>query len=98
LVDKILIGRKLAQLDTYLGQLREFHRISVKTYKEDWKKQRIVERTLQILIEVFIDIANHIISDKGLRLPKISIPPLSLNFPVPIGDQTKENRRNCRGE
>jgi len=70
LVDKILIGRKLAQLDTYLSQLREFYRISVKTYKEDWKTQRIVERTLQILIEVCIDVANHIISDEGLRLPK----------------------------
>lgn len=28
-----------------------------------------MERTLQILIEVCIDIANHIISDQGMRVP-----------------------------
>ena len=69
LVDKLLIGRKLTQLDTYLDQIREFSKISIAAYKSDWKMQRIVERTLQMLIELCIDIANHIISDEGLRLP-----------------------------
>ena len=69
LVDKLLIGRKLTQLDTYLGQISEFSKISVSAYKSDWKTQRIVERTLQMLIELCIDIANHIISDGGMRLP-----------------------------
>jgi uncharacterized protein YutE (UPF0331/DUF86 family) len=70
LVDKILMGRKIAQIDTYLEQIREFSKISVGAYKKNWKTQRIVERTLQILIEVCIDIANHIISDEGMRLPE----------------------------
>ena len=69
MVDKLLLGRKLSQVDTYLGQVREFSKISGRAYKNDWKTQRIVERTLQILIEECIDIANHIISDKGMRLP-----------------------------
>jgi len=69
LVDKLLIGRKLTQLDSYLGQIREFSKISIAKYKSDWKIQRIVERTLQMLIELCIDIANHIISDEGMRLP-----------------------------
>jgi len=69
LVDQLLIGRKLAQVDSYLGQMREFSKISLTAYKNDWKTQRIVERTLQILIEVCVDIANHIISDQGMRLP-----------------------------
>jgi uncharacterized protein YutE (UPF0331/DUF86 family) len=69
LVDKLLIGRKLSQVDTYLGQIKEFSKISGRAYKNDWKTQRIVERTLQILVEQCIDIANHIISDKGMRLP-----------------------------
>jgi len=56
-------------VDTYLGQVREFSKISGRAYKNDWKTQRIVERTLQILIEECIDIANHIISDKGMKLP-----------------------------
>jgi hypothetical protein len=29
LVDKVLIGRKLTQLDTYLDQIKEFSNISV---------------------------------------------------------------------
>jgi len=69
LVDEQLIGRKLSQVDIYLSQMREYSRISVVRYKKEWKTQRIVERTLQILIEVCLDIANHIISDKGMRVP-----------------------------
>lgn len=69
MVDKRLIGRKIAQVDDYLKQIKEFSRISLRSYKKDWKTQRIVERTLQILIEVCIDIANHIISDQGMRVP-----------------------------
>jgi uncharacterized protein YutE (UPF0331/DUF86 family) len=69
LVDKLLLGRKITQMEVYLGQIREYSKISVATYKNDWKTQRIVERTLQILIELCIDIANHLISDKDMRLP-----------------------------
>ena len=69
LVDKILIGRKLAMMDTYLSQIREFSKISANEYEKNWKTQRIVERTLQILVEECIDMANHIIADEGLRLP-----------------------------
>ncbi len=69
MLDKLLMGRKLADLDTYLHQVREFSRISAPAYDRDWKTQRIVERTLQILVEVCMDIANHIISDQGMRLP-----------------------------
>ncbi len=69
MVDKLLLGRKLAQMETYVGQIREYSKISITAYKNDWKIQRIVERTLQMLIELCIDIANHLISDKGVRLP-----------------------------
>ncbi|MEK6692672.1 MAG: DUF86 domain-containing protein [Nitrospirota bacterium] len=69
MVDRALIGRKIAEMETYLSQIREFSKISVSAYKKGWKTQRIVERTLQIMIELCIDIANHLISDKGMRLP-----------------------------
>jgi len=49
--------------------VREFSKISAPAYERNWKTQRIVERTLQILVEVCMDIANHIISDQGMRLP-----------------------------
>lgn len=69
MVDKLLIGRKIAEMETYLSQIKGFSKVSVAEYKKNWKTQRIVERTLQIMIELCIDIANHLVSDKGMRLP-----------------------------
>lgn len=69
MIDKPLILRKLTELETYLNQIREYAGISVDQYRADWKIQRIVERTLQVMIETCVDIANHIISDRDLPVP-----------------------------
>jgi len=69
LVDKSLILRKLTELDEYLKQMGEFSSVTLEEYSRDWKVQRIVERTLQMMIETCADIANHIISDRGYRTP-----------------------------
>lgn len=70
MVDRPLILRKLSELDEYSKQLGEFANISLEDYSGNWKVQRIIERTLQMMIETCADIANHIISDKGYRVPK----------------------------
>jgi uncharacterized protein YutE (UPF0331/DUF86 family) len=70
MVDEALILRKLAELDQYYGQLKEYENTSVDQYSDDWKIQRIIERTLQMMIETCVDIAGHIIADKGFRIPK----------------------------
>jgi len=69
-VDDKLILRKIAELEIYFQQVSEFRAISLKEYQEDWKVQRIIERTLQMMIETCTDIAGHIISDCKYRLPK----------------------------
>ena len=69
MVDKNMVLRKLSTIDEYLKQIREFSGVSIDEYKSDWKSQRIVERTLQMLIERCADIANHIISDRNMRIP-----------------------------
>ena len=69
MVDVAVVQRKLSQLDTYLRQVREFAAITLEEYQGDWKIQRIVERTLQMMIETCVDIANHIVSDRGMRSP-----------------------------
>jgi uncharacterized protein YutE (UPF0331/DUF86 family) len=69
LIDKTLILRKLAELDTYLTQIKEYRDISVEQYRADWKSQRIIDRTLQLMIELCVDVANHIISEKALSVP-----------------------------
>ncbi len=69
MVDKNLLLRKLSELETYYDQIKEYSDITVDNYKSDWKIQRIIERTLQIMIETCVDVANHIISDKKMRPP-----------------------------
>ncbi|MBI5874374.1 MAG: DUF86 domain-containing protein [Deltaproteobacteria bacterium] len=69
MVDKNMVLRKLSAIDDYLQQIREFSGIAIDEYKSDWKSQRIVERTLQIMIETCADIANHLISDRNMRIP-----------------------------
>jgi uncharacterized protein YutE (UPF0331/DUF86 family) len=69
MVDRDLLLRKLADRDQYLGQVSEYRDITIDQYRGDWKTQRIVERTLQMTIELCVDIANHIIADRGLRVP-----------------------------
>ena len=70
MVDEALILRKLSELDEYYRQVNEYKNITVDQYSGDWKIQRIIERTLQMMIETCVDIAGHIIADKGFRIPK----------------------------
>ena len=70
MVDKALVLRKLSELEEYLGQIREYTNTTVEQYSSDWKIQRIIERTLQIMIETCVDVAGHIISDREYRIPK----------------------------
>jgi len=70
MVDTTLILRKLSELDEYFRQIMEYKKITVAQYSGDWKIQRIIERTLQMMIETCVDITGHIIADKGYRVPK----------------------------
>jgi uncharacterized protein YutE (UPF0331/DUF86 family) len=70
MVDETLILRKLSELDEYNKQIKEYEKITVAEYSDDWKIPRIIERTLQMMIETCVDIASHIIADKGYRVPK----------------------------
>jgi len=68
-VDKALIFRKISELETYIEQIREYSDVTAEVYRQDWKVQRVIERTLQMMIETCADIANHIVSDRGMRSP-----------------------------
>jgi uncharacterized protein YutE (UPF0331/DUF86 family) len=70
MVDEALILRKVSELDEYHKQIKEYKNITVANYLDDWKVQRIIERTLQMMIETCVDIAGHIIADMGYRIPK----------------------------
>lgn len=69
MVDTSLILRKISELETYREQIGQYASLTSEDYKKNWKAQRIIERTLQIMIETCSDIANHIISDGQMRVP-----------------------------
>ena len=68
MVDRDLLLRKLADLDQYVAQVAEFQAVTADDYRRDWKTQRIVERTLQMAIEACLDVANHLVADRQLRV------------------------------
>jgi uncharacterized protein YutE (UPF0331/DUF86 family) len=68
-VDWDLVLRKLSDLEQYVAQVSEYRNISTEEYREDWRSQRIIERTLQMAIEVCVDLASHVIADRGLPVP-----------------------------
>lgn len=70
MVDRDLVLRRLAMLDTYLEQLAPYREIEVEAYRRDWKVQRIIERTLHLAIETCMDVADHIVADRRLRVPE----------------------------
>ena len=70
MVDGTLMLKKLTQLEEYVTQIEEYRALSVEQYTNDWKLQRIIERTLQMMIETCVDIAGHIISDHKFRIPE----------------------------
>jgi uncharacterized protein YutE (UPF0331/DUF86 family) len=70
MVDRDLVLRRLALLETYLEQLTPYRGIEVAEYRADWKVQRIVERTLHLAIESCMDVADHVVADRRLRVPE----------------------------
>jgi uncharacterized protein YutE (UPF0331/DUF86 family) len=69
-VDRDLVLRRAADIDQYLQQLAEYAHIELDAYKADWKVQRVVERTLHLVIETCMDLADHIVADRRLGVPE----------------------------
>ena len=70
MVDRDLVLRRLALLETYIDQLASYGDIEVAEYGAEWKTQRIIERTLHLAIEACMDVADHIVADRRLRVPE----------------------------
>jgi uncharacterized protein YutE (UPF0331/DUF86 family) len=70
MVDRDLVLRRLASLEGYLEQLGPYRGIDIEAYRQDWRTQRIVERTLHLAIETCMDVADHVVADRRLRVPE----------------------------
>ncbi len=69
MVDRILIERILTDIKSHVKDFTDASDIKWKSYRTEKRARRFVERTLHILIEACIDLAQHIIADKKLREP-----------------------------
>ena len=57
---------KLAIIEEYLKKLQGYFPVSLEQFSSGWGLQKIVERSLQVMIEVMIDIAERIVAQKGI--------------------------------
>ena len=69
MVNRVLVERILADIKSSLQDLKDASDITWDVYKSDKRARRFVERTLHIMIEACMDIAQHIISDEQFREP-----------------------------
>jgi uncharacterized protein YutE (UPF0331/DUF86 family) len=60
-----VILQKLQSLDETLLELRSLGQISTAQLNNDWRTRRAVERDLQVLVEIVIDICQRLISLAG---------------------------------
>ncbi len=63
-VNGVIIA-KLKTIDDYLLKLGTYLPVTVTDLEKDWGLQKIIERSLQVMVEAMIDIAERIIALKG---------------------------------
>jgi len=65
-VKKDLVLQKLRDLDRYLRELKKHQGINAIELEDDLDKLWVIERGLQICIQIVLDTGNHILAGKGL--------------------------------
>jgi uncharacterized protein YutE (UPF0331/DUF86 family) len=70
LVNKEIIRRKLIKISEYLQELARLEDISYSDYISDFKHKRSVERLIQLLVDVAVDINAHVLVDEGFASPQ----------------------------
>ncbi len=68
MTDADLVAKKLAEIETYLRQLRTLARLDLLT--TDIKEERFVSHTLQLAVQAVLDVASHVVSDERLGEPE----------------------------
>ena len=69
MADIEVIVTRLQKLDVYLRRLRQLASVPLDEYLQNKDLQAIVERRLQLAIQVCIDLANYLVAHHGLRVP-----------------------------
>lgn len=67
-MDRELIAKRLAFIETCLRELRTNARLEV--LETDLREQRFIEHTLQLAIQAALDVASHVVSEDRLGEPR----------------------------
>jgi uncharacterized protein YutE (UPF0331/DUF86 family) len=67
MTDGDLVAKKLASIETYVGELRTLSK--PREITTEVRERRFAEHTLQIAIQAAMDVASHIVSDEKLGEP-----------------------------
>ncbi|TEB07725.1 hypothetical protein Psch_01280 [Pelotomaculum schinkii] len=69
MVDPLVVNRKLQKLTGYLIELEKMKEITLEEYRSDFRHRRTVERLIQLIVDVAVDINTHTIVDAGKPPP-----------------------------
>ena len=67
MVDRDTLSSRLSALEDYLAELRAFREVSREEFLREPALHHVAERYLHLACEAVLDIAHHVISDKGFR-------------------------------
>lgn len=68
LVDQELLTAKLQELERYLKNLKKYQGISSNVLENDLDQLWIIQRGLQLCIQLVLDIGNHILAEAGISV------------------------------
>jgi len=69
MVNKQVVERKLSKLKGYLEELSDYQTLSWEEYRAAFPHRRTVERLIQLIVDVAVDINTHIIVDAKKQPP-----------------------------
>ena len=71
-MNPLVVKRKLERMLQYLGELDTMSRISLDEYLSEVRERRAVERLIQLIVDVAVDINTHMVVDAGHPAPNDS--------------------------
>ena len=70
MVDKEVLQRKLQKLQEYLNEIESYQTLTWEDYQSSKQIRRAVERLIQLIVDVAVDINTHFLVDSGKPPPE----------------------------
>lgn len=69
-IEPMRVLNKLDFMANYLEELKQFESVSLEVYLSDRRMQLVVERLLQLIIQIAIDINRYLLKELGITQPE----------------------------